>query len=369
MQGSHVGLSRVVHASALRVHHSCMNLILLSCHASMIHTTHLYYCRNIIGLPLPTEADSESTRASYSTLARLMTATPIPSDTDLRELIDTVHSLGALVSVNHIPWSTAVEPAWGKTAPTLLPGHPTRSQLAEWGVDFIEVVNGETLDLASIQFIERQPSSPSRMGMLSGTDLHYPVLPHAWTILKSSVSPPTADSIMDQLRQRATSFLFDAGTSSISEVLASEDAWGTAAALEKGKARYEVVVPWGALGEYVGMFYEFKGSMWSFQVLLRGRGARMYPALLYFARTRLHATYDCTPPRIQGTFCGPSSLTLRWRVVLMFAVYAVTVFIGVEVVCYVLSVYVVPALRAVWKRWWRGRSGAVSASGRVATPV
>jgi hypothetical protein len=46
----------------------------------------------------------------------------------LKEIIDNVHNLGGLVSVNHIPWSNKTE--WGYQVGTL-PYHPSREELLE----------------------------------------------------------------------------------------------------------------------------------------------------------------------------------------------------------------------------------------------
>ena len=51
-----------------------------------------------------------------------------PSNKRLKEIIDNVHKLGGLVSVNHIPWSNKTE--WGYQVGTL-PDHPSREELLE----------------------------------------------------------------------------------------------------------------------------------------------------------------------------------------------------------------------------------------------
>ncbi|PKC54676.1 hypothetical protein RhiirA1_542801 [Rhizophagus irregularis] len=63
-----------------------------------------------------------------------------PSDERLEEIINHVHKLGGLVSVNHIPWSNSTE--WGQVG-----DHPSREKLRDMilGVDGLEVViNGYT---------------------------------------------------------------------------------------------------------------------------------------------------------------------------------------------------------------------------------
>ncbi len=58
----------------------------------------------------------------------LMFFSEVPSDERLKEIIDYVHSLGGLVTVNHIPWSNRTE--WGYQVGTL-PDHPSREKLLE----------------------------------------------------------------------------------------------------------------------------------------------------------------------------------------------------------------------------------------------
>ncbi|PKK63822.1 hypothetical protein RhiirC2_854779 [Rhizophagus irregularis] len=63
-----------------------------------------------------------------------------PSDERLEEIINHVHKLGGLVSVNHIPWSNSTE--WGQVG-----DHSSREKLRDMilGVDGLEVViNGYT---------------------------------------------------------------------------------------------------------------------------------------------------------------------------------------------------------------------------------
>jgi hypothetical protein len=62
-----------------------------------------------------------------------------PSDAEIRNVINQVHAQGGLVTVNHIPWSLNV----GLT-------HPNQTELWNWGVDFIEIVNGDSLQRFSI---------------------------------------------------------------------------------------------------------------------------------------------------------------------------------------------------------------------------
>jgi hypothetical protein len=61
------------------------------------------------------------------------------------------------VVINHIPWSLDDN--------TLHP-HPSLEELYEWGVDYVEVVNGNTFDLQGYLF-----AISHGMGVITGTML------------------------------------------------------------------------------------------------------------------------------------------------------------------------------------------------------
>lgn len=64
-----------------------------------------------------------------------------------------------LVIANHFPWDLN---------DNTLVDVPTIQQLYDWGVDYVEVVNGDTFDLQSYFFAEKQ--NP-KMGVITGTVL------------------------------------------------------------------------------------------------------------------------------------------------------------------------------------------------------
>ena len=229
------------------------------CHMNLIN---LDWPFDAAGRPLPandTKESRESDRLKYYEFIRTMiTERPEPTDQELKQLVKSVHAVGGLVSVNHIPWSTRSYPDRYSRIPAT-PNHPSRSQLFEWGVDFIEVVNGDTLDWVSVQFLQ-QPNVQGKMGMVTGSDFHTPVLPHAWTILKASLS---RDAIVEQLRKRETSFLFDAGSLPL-DLFPAEMDWYV-----ENSRLYESFLPWIGLGSYVASFYNYRRSMISFQVYYR----------------------------------------------------------------------------------------------------
>ncbi|CAG8497602.1 14041_t:CDS:2, partial [Ambispora leptoticha] len=126
---------------------------------------------------------------------------PFPSDEDLQNAIRRTHELGGLVSVNHIPWSNSTE-FWYQTG--TLRNHPSREQLLEWGVDAFEIINGDTFDWESYKFAQNH-----NLLMLTGSDVHSPSSgAHAWTTINAK--DRSVAGIMSELREKRTSFLFDA---------------------------------------------------------------------------------------------------------------------------------------------------------------
>ncbi|KAI7826813.1 Polymerase/histidinol phosphatase-like protein [Kickxella alabastrina] len=169
---------------------------------------------------------------------------PSPSDAELKAVIDKVHGMGGLVIVNHIPWSNTTVLPWD--APRL-PNHPTREQLLDWGVDGFEVVNQNTVDLRSYQFVQEHSS---RLVGLTGSDMHYPGSSYAWTTINAKST--SAKDILDEIRARRTSFLLDAsGTRPVQDPPYSQS--------------YFRYAPWGLLGDYFHGYADRSRGMYSFQ--------------------------------------------------------------------------------------------------------
>ncbi|KAF9898041.1 hypothetical protein BX616_004569 [Lobosporangium transversale] len=124
--------------------------------------------------------------------------------------------------------------------------HPSREALVEMGIDGFEIVNGATLDTISLKFIQDH-----NLLLITGTDVHYPdSTAYSWTILNTNGNR-TAANIMDQLRARRTSFLFDpAGTLYMSYPVENPDYFWSA--------------PPTLLGNYFRMFWGDKTGMYSF---------------------------------------------------------------------------------------------------------
>jgi hypothetical protein len=148
-----------------------------------------------------------------------------PSDNEIRDAIDEAHSQGAVVTINHIPWSTP-----------RMPNHPTRQQLLDWGVDYIEIVNEWTYDYDSVPWC----NDTEGFGEITGTDMHTPMDVVAWTLMNTAEF--TADAVMDELRARNTTIIYNA-TGSRDYSLGYNNVW------------YDILSPFIQFGEMFERFY------------------------------------------------------------------------------------------------------------------
>eukprot|EP01133_Synstelium_polycarpum_P016670 gene16670-19811_t len=175
-----------------------------------------------------------------------------PTNAQIKETIDKVHSLGGVVVLNHYPWSTHA----GLDQPSF-------EEWRDMGVDFIEVVNDNTLDYLGITFAKK-----NNIRYLTGTDMHRSSPASVWTVLNvpdplgqySPESNITAahlseEKIMHALRTQSTktSFIFDAIGSKI-----------TASHKTQTTSTYKFMSPWIYMGGYFHSFYELRKGMYSF---------------------------------------------------------------------------------------------------------
>ena len=124
-----------------------------------------------------------------------------PTDEQIKAAIDATHEQGGVVVVNHIPWSVQ-----------RMPQHPTRVQLLAWGVDYIEMVNGDVFDRES----EAWCNDTGGFAQITGTDMHNPMDVSGWTLLKTDNF--TAAGIMKELLERDTTIIYDShGSTDYSE--------------------------------------------------------------------------------------------------------------------------------------------------------
>ena len=127
-----------------------------------------------------------------------------PKDDKIIDVINKVHEQDGIVVCNHIPWS--IYEAKYKN-------HPSRESLLDWGVDFIEVVNDDSLpenvyDKASVEFCNKHKG---KIGMITGTDMHAPDGlasggVHGWTLL--NIKELTEEALMEELRKKKTEILY-----------------------------------------------------------------------------------------------------------------------------------------------------------------
>ncbi|KAJ2209918.1 hypothetical protein EV180_006573, partial [Coemansia sp. RSA 518] len=119
--------------------------------------------------------------------------------------------------------------------------------LLDWGVDGFEVVNQNTFDLRSYQFVQE---NSDRLVALTGSDMHYPGSSYAWTTINAENR--TAEAILDEIRNRRTSFLLDAsGTRPLQ--------------LAPYNKNYFKYAPWGLIGDYFYGYADKYTGQYSFQ--------------------------------------------------------------------------------------------------------
>jgi hypothetical protein len=127
-----------------------------------------------------------------------------------------------------------------------LPNHPSLTDLKAWGVDGFEIINQGTFDYPTMQFCQE-----NNLIQMTGTDVHYPDVPaNAWTLIQAANY--TKEAILNEIRARRTSFLFDpTGTNQRAYPIDNSAYWQLA--------------PLTTLGNYFGGFYSDSKGMYSFQ--------------------------------------------------------------------------------------------------------
>jgi predicted metal-dependent phosphoesterase TrpH len=118
-----------------------------------------------------------------------------PTDLEIQNLIDEVHSLGGIVVVDHYPWSESFNR-----------NLPTREQLLAWDVDCFEIINEDVFDDISYQLCLN-----NSLGIITGSDMHSPGAVNSWTTL--NVSEFTEEAIFNELKARRTGYIYDAAGS------------------------------------------------------------------------------------------------------------------------------------------------------------
>eukprot|EP00026_Physarum_polycephalum_P007152 Phypoly_transcript_07208.p1 GENE.Phypoly_transcript_07208~~Phypoly_transcript_07208.p1 ORF type:complete len:396 (+),score=59.16 Phypoly_transcript_07208:348-1535(+) len=161
----------------------------------------------------------------------------LPTDQEIQDVINNVHAQGGLTVVNHPPWSY-----WAGL------DQPSLDDLIEWGVDFFDVTTYERLDLQLIYYAESK-----NMPVVAGTDSHELGAAHAWTLLNVNPNNITEESIMDALRSKKTSFIFDeVGYQPPVVSQAKPNPW------------YTVAYPWIIVGNFFHSYYDKVTGTYSF---------------------------------------------------------------------------------------------------------
>jgi histidinol phosphatase-like PHP family hydrolase len=114
-----------------------------------------------------------------------------PSDQEIQDVINSIHSLGGLVSINHY-----------SSSKRLTDNIPTREQLRDWGVDFFEIINNDDYYDENYQFCIN-----NSIGILASTDMHEPRPVYGWTTLNTSEFSEQA--IFDELKASRTDFIYN----------------------------------------------------------------------------------------------------------------------------------------------------------------
>ncbi|MBD3353661.1 MAG: hypothetical protein GF364_19410 [Candidatus Lokiarchaeota archaeon] len=122
---------------------------------------------------------------------------PIPSnptDMEIQTAINEAHEQNAVVTVDHIPWSLYDAD---------MKDHPSRQQLLDWGVDYIEVINENDFDDYSYEY---WCNDTNGFGIISGTDMHQPDEVWGWTGL--NVTEFTEEAVMEELRAKYNTTIY-----------------------------------------------------------------------------------------------------------------------------------------------------------------
>lgn len=178
---------------------------------------------------------------------------PWPTDDLLKYLIRRTHEEGGLVMVNHIPWGNA---QFNSRNVSTLQDTPSLPQLLEWGVDVVEVVNQQTLDLAGYQFARK-----NGMIVATGSDMHTPAPPYSWTI--AAPSNFTKQSVWEEIKANRTSFLYDS------------QGQGLFLPHESLPGFDELDSMWGSLIPFIAAFWWNENGQWSSQ------GGFCHPTITY----------------------------------------------------------------------------------------
>ncbi|KAN0021454.1 hypothetical protein ACTFIU_010051 [Dictyostelium citrinum] len=168
-----------------------------------------------------------------------------PTNQQIKETIDFVHSQGGLVILNHYPWSY-----WAGL------DQPSMEEWYEMGIDFLEVINIDTMDYQGIVFCKDHD-----LRYVTGSDFHSNQHAFSWTVFNIPQLPigtiPTQDQVISTLLDKSTktSFAFDSLASKTVSVKSSQLTLNPT---------YVFLSPWIYIGGFFHSFFELKKGMYSF---------------------------------------------------------------------------------------------------------
>jgi predicted metal-dependent phosphoesterase TrpH len=126
-----------------------------------------------------------------SDISRIPYYGSLPSDDELKNFIEIIHTLGGIVILDHLIYSFAV-----------MPTHPSLEKWLEWKIDYMEVVNGGDFDKITYDFC-----IANNIGMFGTTGMHVPqnTPVRGWTLVNSTEF--TEDAIFKAIQNRNTSLI------------------------------------------------------------------------------------------------------------------------------------------------------------------
>ena len=127
----------------------------------------------------------------YNQLISFSSYTYTPTDQEIQDIIDDVHSLGGIVIVNHYIWSE-----------DYCRDQPSRESFRDWGVDYFETINEGYYDNETYYF-----NLNNGLGQIAGTDMHEAEPVYAYTTM--NVTTFTEQAIFDELKAKRTGLLYD----------------------------------------------------------------------------------------------------------------------------------------------------------------
>nr|MDO8111594.1 hypothetical protein [Candidatus Sigynarchaeota archaeon] len=188
---------------------------------------------------------------------------PRPTDLEIQRAIRAAKSQGAIIVVNH-PSSQQKK----------APDHPSFENLANWGVDYIEVAGQGTFETEAAKLCKK--GETAAFGSITGTDIHFPIPANCWTALNAPSF--TREGIMAELRAKRTEAIYsEAGTPDFTTRLIPEKYKKMELFIEIGKVfstttRSQLHIKWQRIATLllimIGFFVVVEVFSWAISLLL-----------------------------------------------------------------------------------------------------